>query len=1738
MHHLKHFFIVGLVALCIPLASAQSVVQGKGSTFHVTFDPLYNSTMQSIMLDAVTFWADSVRSPVPIELDIAAVKLTCSYSYNTHVDTQPAPAVMNFPNAPLANTYYPIALANALAGIDLQPNSPDITIRFNSKMITNSVCARWYLGYDANYTFYEYSLYFETLQEIAHGLGLHTLGNLMTGERYNGYNDIYWLHLKSEKSDKMLSDMTATQVADVAHDSMNLAFKGEKSWLAAEQIANSRTSDAILLFSRSYNAPALTGQHVHESSRPLQIMNLDLRGAVPETELAVAMLEDLGWQSTRNSVPVIEDQQTLSIPEDSQWTLSLADLIITDETPDELTLSVAAGSHYQVAGTTVIPDVNFFGTLSIPVTVSDAEYTSEPFTVALTVTSVNDLPVITGQRPLSTPEDTRLTLTAANFIITDLDSSNFSLVIGDGEHYSVDGDSITPAADFVGTLSVPVQVNDGFDNSAVFTASITVTAVNDAPVIVSQQSLAINEDNSLTLDRNMLTIRDVDSSQFTLAAANGSNYSVSGLTITPAANFNGVLTVPVTVSDGQATSSSFALQIQVNAVNDAPAVTAQRNLSLAEDSSLVLSVNDFTITDVDSSVFSLTVLAGDHYDFIGSKIIPAANYFGPLAIKVTVNDGAASSAIFVAQATVTAVNDAPEIIGQVLVNIEEEAPFTLSPVLLTIRDVDDTEFTLQASTGANYSLTGNTLTPDDNFNGTLNVAVTVSDGDLTSNTYVLDIQVLPKNDPPVVTGQTTLRIDEDSSLPLTPALLEFSDVDSDEFVLVAQAGAHYQIINNELVPDANFFGTLTVPMQISDTIELSNVFNALVTVTAVNDAPVVNAQQNLSVPEDTSLTLSTDVFTITDVDSNEFSLIVSGGNHYSVSGNTVTPDQDFNGTLTVPVQVNDGSANSDLFYAQVSVLAVNDAPVITAQQSLSIDEDSTLTMSTELLNISDPDSTSFTLQALPGEHYQISGTQLVPTANFFGTLSIPVQVSDGDAVSNTWTLQVAVNSINDAPVIAELTPQQILEDSSLFVSAEILTVVDPDDETFTLNIARGEHYQVAGNEIIPAANWFGDLAIDVTVNDGETDSNTETLYINVMEVNDLPEITTNALPTGQIYRAWQARLSARDIDGDALSFGKIKGPDWLTINADGSLNAFPTELMIGEHPVEVSVNDGRATTAVELILTVLDDETATDTALEFSIDRTIWSTNGWVPVTLNLANNGPKDSVASTVTIQFAGEWSSQDNRCQVNQNRCAVELTAAESIAIAVRQSTPGSTDLTASIVHDGFETDETNNQAMLTLTFSDGLPTSPQYSVPSFGQGTVRAIGLANVQGGRWPEIMFANGPLEASTVYKFEKSLFRPDLHSHLADASDSYAMALFDIDNDGDIDWVLANGNGEANTVYRNKGDGFFELIDVLGNYDSRAVAFGDVDRDGDLDLVFANNNDPNTLYLNNGDGTFSFHSEFPSRHSRAVIIHDFDGDGRPDIVFANRGWRNRIYFNRGFGHGPVARTLLSSRSFAVTGEESNQSTEDTLVTEELVSGFSGIEFGNADDLTSKATLADLDGDGIASDLVMVNESSERTPASIQLFAFDTQGNNVLTGETKTGSVADLSVGDYDGDGKDDVAVLRPGGALEVMSASAGQLTTIEVMDTDGADTILMVDVDGSGQADVISANNRSDSSRLDFAGEVVNNEASEDNDGSPAVVLPERPTVASVKPTTSASQSKGGAGLPLLLLPMLLLFKRR
>ncbi|MCI0586491.1 MAG: FG-GAP-like repeat-containing protein, partial [Planctomycetes bacterium] len=100
---------------------------------------------------------------------------------------------------------------------------------------------------------------------------------------------------------------------------------------------------------------------------------------------------------------------------------------------------------------------------------------------------------------------------------------------------------------------------------------------------------------------------------------------------------------------------------------------------------------------------------------------------------------------------------------------------------------------------------------------------------------------------------------------------------------------------------------------------------------------------------------------------------------------------------------------------------------------------------------------------------------------------------------------------------------------------------------------------------------------------------------------------------------------------------------------------------------------------------------------------------------------------------------------------------------------------------------------------------------------------------------------------------------------ADADGTMAVALGDVDGDGDLDAFVGNAFGQQNRLYLNGGSGVFTdvtatnlpaLIDDTG-----AVALGDVDGDGDLDAFVGNGlafggSGQNRLYLNGGTGVFT------------------------------------------------------------------------------------------------------------------------------------------------------------------------------------------------------------------------------------------------------------------------------------------
>lgn len=96
-----------------------------------------------------------------------------------------------------------------------------------------------------------------------------------------------------------------------------------------------------------------------------------------------------------------------------------------------------------------------------------------------------------------------------------------------------------------------------------------------------------------------------------------------------------------------------------------------------------------------------------------------------------------------------------------------------------------------------------------------------------------------------------------------------------------------------------------------------------------------------------------------------------------------------------------------------------------------------------------------------------------------------------------------------------------------------------------------------------------------------------------------------------------------------------------------------------------------------------------------------------------------------------------------------------------------------------------------------------------------------------------------------------------------------VALFDFDNDGDLDIYVTNGPGRANSLLQNLlvEEGELALIDVAAqagvestDQDSEAVCYGDIDNDGDEDLVVTGVDEANRLFVNNSDGTFTFKAD--------------------------------------------------------------------------------------------------------------------------------------------------------------------------------------------------------------------------------------------------------------------------------------
>ena len=143
---------------------------------------------------------------------------------------------------------------------------------------------------------------------------------------------------------------------------------------------------------------------------------------------------------------------------------------------------------------------------------------------------------------------------------------------------------------------------------------------------------------------------------------------------------------------------------------------------------------------------------------------------------------------------------------------------------------------------------------------------------------------------------------------------------------------------------------------------------------------------------------------------------------------------------------------------------------------------------------------------------------------------------------------------------------------------------------------------------------------------------------------------------------------------------------------------------------------------------------------------------------------------------------------------------------------------------------------------------------------------------------------------------------------------------DVDNDGDIDVVVANAGQDKDVLLINLGNGLFEdqsyRLQVMNSEVSTDVEFADIDNDGDLDLGVAKSGFGGggqcRILINDGKGFFSEETtiRLPPllASTRDLDFGDVDGDGDVDTIMANVyvfgasvSRQNRILINNGYGY---------------------------------------------------------------------------------------------------------------------------------------------------------------------------------------------------------------------------------------------
>ncbi len=208
---------------------------------------------------AARLWGERIPSDVDIVVQATFQPLFCLSFGGLLGSAAPLTIFHDFPGAPAANTWFPAALANRFAHIDLSPGPPDpgfleppfnddIYAIFNSSLDDDPTCLEqvgWYYGLDGAETD-SVDVLEVLMHELAHGLGFQNFISELTGEAPDGLDDAYGTYTFDTFYGASWNDLFPTHRQQSATHSGRLVWNGPHVLAQAKDVLDRRPALRIL----------------------------------------------------------------------------------------------------------------------------------------------------------------------------------------------------------------------------------------------------------------------------------------------------------------------------------------------------------------------------------------------------------------------------------------------------------------------------------------------------------------------------------------------------------------------------------------------------------------------------------------------------------------------------------------------------------------------------------------------------------------------------------------------------------------------------------------------------------------------------------------------------------------------------------------------------------------------------------------------------------------------------------------------------------------------------------------------------------------------------------------------------------------------------------------------------------------------------------------------------------------------------------------------------------------------------------------------------------------------------------------------------------------------------------------------------------------------------------------------------------------------------------------------------